>query len=118
MENSESKIERVEQKTQQRPRELGDQQRSEEKARELIGARDQEKTLSKEVQQHSDSGSVLNKSEHIPDADERQLICEDIKWKERLKENPNLTMRENENIDKKISLDKEQVAKTPNPTCP
>ena len=124
MENSESKIERVEQKAHQRPRELGDQQRSEEKARELIGTRDREKALgmtapeNREAQQHSDSGSVRNEHEHIPDGYERDSLCETIKMKKTIiKENRNLTKPELEKLEKDISSLEGQVAKTPIPTC-
>ena len=101
MENRESKIESVEQKAHQRPRELGDQQRFEEKARELIGARDQQETLNREAQ--SDTSSVLNKSDSTMNGIKTDALCENVAMTEKqIKENPTWTEKQKEEAGERI----------------
>ena len=121
MENRESRLESVEQKTQYRSQELGDQQRIDEKARTLSGEQVPSRSSGARGLEVSRVEPQLGRGTQpeVPlDGFQTQSLCEEVNIeKELLKRLPD-DSEQKKDLKERIKNKEEQVSRTPQGYCP
>jgi hypothetical protein len=122
MENHESRTELVEQQTGQRPQELGDQQRIDQKARALTMEQDRNSTSGTSEPEVSRIEPQLGRdtrTEHVLNGDEAAIVCESIAHKKNwIEQNPHAPASQLEKMRKDIADGEAQIKMTPIGNCP
>ena len=125
MEHRESRTELFEKGTVLRASELADQQRIDEKARDLTATHDGGGTVGESVREvgetdrKPDLGGTSRPLERVPNGEERQGLCEVIAHKKSwIEHNASAPVWQMEKMRSDIAEAEAQVARTPIPDCP